>query len=186
MESPCGADCLNRGDSVEEIYQEGKFFLASLLSGIAILFLYDFLRIFRCVFPHKKWVIFWQDYFFWVLSGFFVFLMVYQVNEGNIRSFALLGMGLGMGMYHLGPSTAWVRLVSRALKFVLRIFRQIYNFIKSPFVFLSKKWKVKKKKETEKICKILEKARKKSYTKKNKTLEGNCEEMGDDSFTKSK
>lgn len=167
---------------MEEIYQEGRFFLASLLSGIAILFLYDFLRIFRCVFPHKKWMIFWQDYIFWVLSGFFVFLMVYQVNKGSIRSFALLGMGMGMGAYHFGPSTAWVRLVSRILKFVLHIFRKIYNFIKRPFVFLSKKCKKKKKKEMEKICKILEKAKKKSYTKRNKLPEGECEEMGDDSF----
>ena len=170
---------------MEEIYQEGRFFLASLLSGIAILFLYDFLRIFRCVFIHKKWMIFWEDYFFWVLSGFFVFLMVYQVNKGSVRSFALFGMALGMGMYHLGPSTAWVRLVSRMLKRVICFFKQICNFISSPFVFLLKKWRKKKKKEMEKVCKMVEKAKKKSYTKKNRTLQGDCEEMGNDDFAKS-
>lgn len=163
---------------MEEIYQEGRFFLASLLSGIAILFLYDFLRIFRCVFLHKKWMIFWEDYFFWVCSGFVVFLMVYQVNDGSIRSFALFGMAIGMGMYHLGPSTAWVRFISRILKFVLHIVRKVYNFIKSPFLFLSKKWKKKKKKEMEKICKILEKNKKKSYTKKNKMLKGGLRRNG--------
>lgn len=163
---------------MEEIYQEGRFFLASLLSGITILFLYDFLRIFRCVLPHKKWVVFWEDYFFWVLSGFFVFLMVYQVNKGSVRSFALFGMALGMCAYHLGPSTAWVRLVSRAIKRVLRIIKRVYTFLKKPFVFVSKKKK-------EKICKILEKKRKKSYTKRNETLKGNCKDMGDDCFAKS-
>lgn len=170
---------------MEEIYQEGRFFLASLLSGILILFLYDFLRILRCVCRHKKWMVFWEDYFFWVLSGFFVFLMIYQVNDGSVRSFALFGMGLGMWAYHVGPSTAWVCLISRILKRILRFLKQIYNFIKSPFVFLSKKWKKKKKKEMEKISKILEKSKKRSYTKRNKVLEGNCEDMGDDNFAKS-
>ena len=38
---------------------------------------------------------------------------------------------------------------------------------------------------TEKISKILEKSKKRSYTKRNKVLEGNCEDMGDDNFAKS-
>lgn len=160
---------------MEEIYQEGRFFLASLLSGIVILFLYDFLRIFRCVLPHKKWAVFWEDYFFWVLSGFFVFLMIYQVNKGSIRSFAIIGIGLGMCGYHLGPSTAWVCLVSRIIKFVLRILNKIYSFIEKPFVFLSKKWNKWRKMEMEKISKILEKKREKSYTDKNKTHKGKNE-----------
>ena len=112
---------------------EVRFFLASLCTGIFLLFLYDFLRIFRGVIPHKKWAVFWEDYIFWLLAGFCVFLMIYQLNNGAIRWFAMGGIGLGMLGYHLGPSTFFVRQVSRFLRMILRIVKAFLKIVLAPF-----------------------------------------------------
>ena len=77
---------------MEAIIHEGRFFLTSVFTGILLLFAYDFFRILRAIIPHKKWVIFWQDYLFWLLSGFFVFLMIYHLNSGSIRGFCFMGI----------------------------------------------------------------------------------------------
>ena len=97
---------------MERIVKESQVFLLSVLLGIVLLFFYDFFRILRAIFPHRSWLIFWEDYLFWLCSGFCVFLFMYQENSGMLRGFALGGIGLGMLGYHLGPSTYWVRGVS--------------------------------------------------------------------------
>lgn len=110
---------------METIMQEGRFFLLSLLTGIVLLFLYDFFRILRLLVPHKKWLVFWEDYLFWLLAGVGVFVMIYQVNNGTIRGFSLLAILLGMLLYHYGPSMYWVRLVTFLPLQLIRLLKKI-------------------------------------------------------------
>lgn len=124
---------------MEEILHDSRFFLASIISGIGILVCYDFFRILRSVVPHKNWVVFLEDYIFWVFSGIFVFLMIFQWNNGAIRSFALLGLAIGMAMYHLGPSKPIVCIVSRILKKCILVCMKMIHTILFPLLFLCKK-----------------------------------------------
>lgn len=149
---------------METLYLQVRLFLVSVASGITLLFLYDFLRIYRGISRHGKLKIFLEDYLFWVGSGFAVFLMLYQFNNGAIRSFSAMGIAIGMWAYHVGPSTPWVRTVSRILRWIIRIIKKILGVLQKPFRFLWKKCrkviihlkKVKKKTTIElnkKICK---------------------------------
>lgn len=117
--------------TLEAIIHEGRFFLTSVFTGILLLFAYDFFRILRAIIPHKKWVIFWQDYLFWLLSGFFVFLMIYHLNSGSIRGFCFMGILLGMAGYHFGPSNFIVWIVSAVPKRCFRAARKFYRKRKS-------------------------------------------------------
>lgn len=123
---------------MDGLKQEAVFFLVSLCTGIGLLFLYDFLRIFRCVIPHKKWAIFWEDYIFWLLAGFVTFLMIYQWNQGAIRGFSIGGIALGMLGYHFGPSTLFVRYTSKLLKLVLRMVKAVVKILMMPFCVVIK------------------------------------------------
>lgn len=139
---------------MEEIYHEGRFFLASLFCGILILFFYDFFRVLRYVIPHSKWAVFWEDYFFWVVSGFCVFLMMYQVNKGSIRSFSILGIGLGMAGYHFGPSTPLVHMAGQGLRSFIGVIKKIVGTLMGPVRFLWRKSDeilVKQKKKRKKV-----------------------------------
>lgn len=153
MENPYGLDYLSRGDGMEEILHDSRFFLASVLSGIGILVCYDFFRILRSIVPHKDWVVFWEDYIFWVCSGVIVFLMIFQWNDGAIRSFSVLGVAVGMGIYHLGPSEPIVCIVSRILKKCIGICIKMIHTICFPLLFLYKKIKnvLKKLEKRDKI-----------------------------------
>lgn len=118
---------------MELLYLQLKLFIASVVSGILLLFFYDFLRIYRVVSKHGKIRIFIEDYLFWMASGFVIFLMLYQFNNGAIRSFAILGIALGMWGYHCGPSTLWVRFISRILKWLISLWKSIWRILMKPF-----------------------------------------------------
>lgn len=124
---------------METLYLQVRLFLVSVASGIGLLFLYDFLRIYRGVFRHSKRRVFLEDYFFWLGSGFAVFLMLYQFNNGAIRSFSAMGIALGMWGYHAGPSTPWVRTVTRILRWIIKKLKRIVSILRKPFCFLWKK-----------------------------------------------
>lgn len=147
---------------METLYLQVRLFLVSVASGIGLLFLYDFLRIYRGVIHHSKFKIFLEDYLFWLGSGFVVFLMLYQFNNGAIRSFSAVGIALGMWGYHVGPSTPWVRIISRILRWFIRKIKKILKILQKPFCFLAKKGK--------KAIEYLKKVKKRAtieYNKKN-------------------
>ena len=114
---------------MEQLYQQGEFFLASVITGIGILFVYDFFRILRCVWKPGKWRIFFEDFLFWTVSGVVVFLVAYQVNQGKLRSFCVIGLGLGMWLYHNGPSTFFVYIVSKCIKKIRKVIRTVFGYI---------------------------------------------------------
>lgn len=127
---------------METLYLQVRLFLVSVVSGIGLLFLYDFLRIYRGVIHHSRFKIFLEDYLFWLGSGFAIFLMLYQFNNGAIRSFSALGIALGMWGYHVGPSTPWVCIMSRSLRWIIRQIKKILAILQKPFRFI---WKICKK-----------------------------------------
>lgn len=147
---------------METLYLQVRLFLASVASGIGLLFLYDFLRIYRGVFRHSKFKIFLEDYLFWVGSGFAIFLMLYQFNNGAIRSFSAFGIALGMWGYHAGPSTPWVRIMSRILRWIIRQIKKILAILQKPCCFLWKKCK--------KVITYLKKAEKRATIEFNKKV----------------
>lgn len=137
---------------------EVRFFLISILSGIAILVLYDVLRIFRRIVSHHWFFVALEDILFWMISGVFIFAMMYQQNNGTIRGFSILGMLLGMIVYNQSVSPYVVTLISRFFLFLNRMIGRILLFCYRPIRFVckhvknilgccDKKWK--------QICKIL-------------------------------
>ena len=90
-----------------EILKEADVLFASFLTGMALLFVYDLLRILRRLISHKSWVTGAEDLLFWALSAVALFAMLYRENSGYIRGFAIGGVLAGMLAYNLLLS-AWV------------------------------------------------------------------------------
>lgn len=127
--------------------------------------LYDFLRVVRRVFPHKLFAIGLEDFLYWMISGAFIFRMLYQFNYGIIRWFAVFGMLVGMCMYHLTISVSFVKVASKCLG-------KIIGWIKRPLVwFFGKvhkemaKINSKRKKVTNSLKKKLKRERKEGNMK---------------------
>lgn len=110
-----------------------NFFLISVLWGAILLVMYDVLRIARCIKKHKWFTIAAEDFMFWLLAAFLIFKMMYEQNDGRIRGFSVLGMGLGMVIYNHSVSQYFVEGVSRFLLFLGRQIHKLFMLLSKPF-----------------------------------------------------
>lgn len=108
------------------LLKEVWLFSLSILYGVIILLFYDCFRILRRLIPHNGVAIAIQDLFFWIVTGFSIFALLYRYNNGSIRGYCILGMGLGMLFYSIAISP-----------FFVKISVKIGNFIKNHL----RKWK---------------------------------------------
>ena len=117
------------------------FFLVSVLWGAILFVLYDILRIARRIKKHKWFTIAAEDVLYWILAALLIFRMMYEQNDGIIRGFSILGMGLGMIIYSqtispyfvVGVSTFFLfigRQIHRFLRMITKPFRKLCRFIK--------------------------------------------------------
>lgn len=81
------------------IYHQFFLLLLSFLLGIFIAFFYDIFRALRRTIQHSIKLIAIEDLFFWIFCSFFIFFLLYYYNDGNIRSYTILGIFLGILFY---------------------------------------------------------------------------------------
>jgi len=94
-------------------------FSATILVGAAIGLLYDIFRIFRKTAPHTGLAVQLEDLLFWLTATGLTFYYMLHRNSGEIRPFALLGIGLGLVLYFATIS-----------RLVLVVFVSVVNYIK--------------------------------------------------------
>lgn len=99
---------------------EVRFFLISVLWGALILLAYDVLRILRRIIRHNASAVAVQDLVFWVTASVFIFAMIYRENDGIIRGFCIMGMSIGMVLYHYLLSSFLVTLITDIIKTLLK------------------------------------------------------------------
>jgi len=106
----------------ELITWEWKFFAIAVMWGMILSIVYDGLRIFRRVIIHRKvaWLAV-EDILFWMICGFAMFHVIFMVNDGIIRSFALIAFGLGSVMYQYTVSYYIVKYISKMLIILKRM-----------------------------------------------------------------
>lgn len=158
------------------IWNELNFFGISVLWGMLILILYDFLRIERRLISHNEFFIAVEDLIYWVVASLLIFHMMYKLNDGIIRGFSILAMLLGMLIYHYSISYYFVKLTTGFFIKIEKVIAAFINFLLMPFKFLFKG--IKKvitivinfiKKLTKILRKLLKKLRKTSRITVNDT-----------------
>ncbi len=109
--------------------------LYSSVFGILICLIYDILRSLRCVVKFRKFLVFLQDIFFFVLLAITIFCFLLVTTNGEPRSYINLGITFGFFICRLTFS----RVFFIALRFIFtKIFRFFY-IIKVKFFKISKK-----------------------------------------------
>ena len=120
---------------MEMIIGQLRYFGASFLLGFLLMFLYDFLEIFRCKVHHGRVWLFVEDWLFWLVAAVFVFQMIFALNHGIIRSFFILSFIGGMSLYR--------GLVKK--RFICGVLA-VFDFISRPYVWIREKIRKKRKK----------------------------------------
>jgi spore cortex biosynthesis protein YabQ len=115
----------------QDIVQEVTFFLHSILVGLVITFLYDWILILRKLVKHGIGLVSLEDFIFWFVCGIGVFYMLYRENNGTLRWFAVAGAALGMLLYKAVIKDRFIYIMSTCIhKIMWFIFRLIQIVLK--------------------------------------------------------
>ena len=135
-----------------EIVQELTFFTHSVLMGLVITFIYDWIRVLRRLFKLVTLLMSVEDLLFWLVCGIGVFYMLYREDDGALRWIAILGAAVGMFFYKLVVQDAFINVMStcihkimwfifRLLQIVLKPLKSLYFTGKTFVLHMEKKLK---------------------------------------------
>lgn len=138
------------------IAHQTQAFFCAILIGMGLGLLYDVFRILRVAFPAPKFVVAAQDVLYFILASGLTCLFTLGINEGEMRSFVLIGELLGwifyfftIGTVVMAVSRRVIAAVKTVLRFlwrwllrpVLRLLGRIFRFFGIPILLLKKKLK---------------------------------------------
>ena len=122
----------------EFILAEVNFFLASFLFGVLLFLVYDILVILRNIIHHAKFVIAIEDIGFWITAGILIFCMMYLMNNGTIRYYAIISVILGMKVYQVLLGKHVVHIGSNLGIWVKNLLKRFFHFISTQLRLLFK------------------------------------------------
>lgn len=103
------------------INNEFSIFLAFILIGIIISFLFDFFRILRRVYQTPDFITIIQDIAFWIISGIILLSGIFILNEGKIRAYLFIGILVGILFYIITLSKAITNIGTKILTILNKI-----------------------------------------------------------------
>ena len=113
---------------MELIVGQSRYVLASFVWGAFLMFLYDFILVHRSRKKAGKIRMFIGDWIFWGISAVFVFQMIFELNNGILRSFFVVAFLLGMIGYR--------KLVKNVVQ---KVIKAIISFVCRPYVWIRRK-----------------------------------------------
>lgn len=126
----------------QDILIEVYFLLNSILMGIIITFVYDFILIARRVINHSIFFVSVEDFIFWAACAIVVFYMLYEENNGILRWFAVAGAALGMLLYKKIIGIHFVKIMSTIILKEIHIIRKVLGIVLKPFSWLLRKCRI--------------------------------------------
>jgi spore cortex biosynthesis protein YabQ len=156
-------------------------FLSTMYAGFIIGFLYDCCRIIRRMIRAGVFVTGILDLLFWSVIGTLSFLVVFYVNDGDVRFFTIVGFVIGWILYvfTLSPfimkGLTWIyqtlaKIIHWLIKIVLWPFQMLWKAARVPISGIKKLWHKLKSKISSKIHSIFKKSIKKMLKKRNSDL----------------
>lgn len=120
-----------------DVVNESVFWLCCFMTGIAITVVYDLLRILRRVIKHPYPMVALEDVLFWIFVSVILFLLLYHMNNGSLRWFAVFGLFVGMLFYKKIFGDTLVifmsTIIERILHLVVRVLAPPLKLVKRVF-----------------------------------------------------
>ena len=90
-----------------------RLLLQSISVGAVLMMVYDLIRLFRSLVPHRSLAVGLEDFCYWIWAGFFTFLFLYRENDGALRFYIIGSIFVSMLFYD--------RIISRNLQKLLKL-----------------------------------------------------------------
>jgi len=108
------------------------------ISGIIIGLFFDVFRVFRKSFKTSDIVTYLQDIIFWICTGLFILFVLFKFNNGQIRSYTIIGLITGVLIYMFTISKYFIKINVKILTFFKNIILKILSFTLFPIKQLLK------------------------------------------------
>ena len=113
-------------------------FLAYLISGMIIGVFFDVFRILRKSFHTPDFITYIEDILFWLFTGIFLILVLFNFSNGQIRIYNVVGLLIGVLVYMLFISKFFIKINVAIITFIKNIICKILKFILYPIKFIFK------------------------------------------------
>ena len=120
------------------ITNQATLFLIFIVNGIIIGFLFDIFRILRRSFKTSDLITYIEDILFWILTGIIVLYSIFIFNNGEIRFFMFLAIGLGITFYMLTLSSYIIKVNVAIINFLKKVLIKTFCIICIPFKLIYK------------------------------------------------
>ena len=120
------------------VTNQAYLFLIFVINGLLIGFIFDVFRILRISFKTKDFVTYIQDIIFWLITGTIVLYSIFVFNNGEIRFYMFLGIGIGVILYIILFSKYIIKFTVKLIKILKNIIHKFLNIIFIPITFIKK------------------------------------------------
>ncbi|MFC5452641.1 spore cortex biosynthesis protein YabQ [Paenibacillus aestuarii] len=94
-----------------------------VLSGIAMGAMFDVFRVLSGKLRLPRWTVSIVDILYWIVATILVFRLLIYSNEGQLRVFVFLGIGIGICFYFALLSVWVIRLTLLVIRIIIMIYR---------------------------------------------------------------
>ena len=120
------------------VTNQAYLFLIFVINGLLIGFIFDVFRILRISFKTKDFVTYIQDIIFWLITGTIVLYSIFVFNNGEIRFYMFLGIGIGVILYIILFSKYIIKFTVQLIKILKNTIHKFLNIIFIPITFIKK------------------------------------------------
>ena len=114
---------------MDDVYRQLFCLFIFIITGIVIGILFDCFRILRKSFKTTDWITCIQDIIFWMLTGIIILFSIFKFNNGEIRSYIILGIFFGALIYMLTISKFVIKYSVRVINLLKKIISYPINII---------------------------------------------------------
>ena len=143
-------------------------FIRSLILGVLLCVLYDFIKSLRLTADFSAITIFFQDIIYSVIASFITFIFLLSVTNGEMRGYVILGILAGFIISRFTLSRLFFKFLKLVFGGIKRLFEVISKWFYRKFDQLTEKMIKIFKKTLKTVKKLLKNLECLLYTKSNK------------------
>ncbi|MBP3708008.1 MAG: spore cortex biosynthesis protein YabQ [Clostridia bacterium] len=111
------------------LYNQIRVLIVFNITGIIIGLIFDFFRAQRRAIKTINFITYIQDVLFWILSGIVIIISAITYTNGEIRSYMVLGLIVGVVFYFTLLSKYVLSLASCIANYMIKLVSYITSFI---------------------------------------------------------
>ena len=107
------------------VTEQTTIFMSFIVAGIVSGVLFDFFRVMRKNFNSPNFLVYVEDFIFWILLGFIALFTAYLVSDGVVRVYMLLSMLCGALLYFFSLGKIIYKVFDFICRYISSIIRNI-------------------------------------------------------------